>query len=554
MTTFESSKSAAEIPLHKRRVWRAFVLVGLIIVAGSAGVSVLVFVFGLGARAQTKVTISKATTYVTGPLRADGTVDYLAALNERCREGVTVDNNASVLFWQASGPLGVRAANREEFFRLLGIPAPPEGGEYFLPLDQFATIDDVVAVAAGETDDDDADAGAEPDALELQDQLDEAMTRPWTEDEFPRLAEWLRDNEAPLALVVQASRRPRRYDPLVAAPDEPYRLVTVDLAMVTQLRDFTRALVVRAMQRAASGRIDEAWDDLMAVHRLARLAAQGPTLIEGLVGGAIEGVACAADRALLAHVELSPRQIARMRADLDQLAPVSPIVDKIDVGERFMLLDTMSTAVDLMAQGTIEEDDDLAALKSISASAVDWDRVFADGNVWFDRYVAACREPNRARREVELAKLDEEFEQKTKDGQGVRTRIAAALGSREAITERVGLGLYNLMLPAMSAACSAQDRRTLDLEVTKLAFALAAYRADHGSYPQKLADLVPGYIAKVPEDVFAGRPISYTLDDEGYILHSFGANGEDDVGAALALDNYGDDIFVLMPLAPGGAP
>ena len=45
------------------------------------------------------VTISKETTYITEPLRADGYPDYVAALNQRFSQGVTPENNAAVLFW-----------------------------------------------------------------------------------------------------------------------------------------------------------------------------------------------------------------------------------------------------------------------------------------------------------------------------------------------------------------------------------------------------------------------------------------------------------------------
>ena len=50
------------------------------------------------------VTISKATTYITEPLRSDGYPDYIAALNQRLSKGVTPENNAVVLFWRAMGP------------------------------------------------------------------------------------------------------------------------------------------------------------------------------------------------------------------------------------------------------------------------------------------------------------------------------------------------------------------------------------------------------------------------------------------------------------------
>src|SRR6516225_9670041 len=50
-----------------------------------------------------KFTISKETTYVTGPLDKDGYIDYAAALNERLGQGVTPENNANVLLWRAMG-------------------------------------------------------------------------------------------------------------------------------------------------------------------------------------------------------------------------------------------------------------------------------------------------------------------------------------------------------------------------------------------------------------------------------------------------------------------
>src|SRR5258706_1511518 len=41
--------------------------------------------------------ISKEITYVTGPERADGTIDYVAAINDRLSKGVTRENNPATL-------------------------------------------------------------------------------------------------------------------------------------------------------------------------------------------------------------------------------------------------------------------------------------------------------------------------------------------------------------------------------------------------------------------------------------------------------------------------
>ena len=51
-----------------------------------------------------KITLSKATTRVTGPLTTDGYIDYVRVINQRLSVGVTAENNANVLLWKAMGP------------------------------------------------------------------------------------------------------------------------------------------------------------------------------------------------------------------------------------------------------------------------------------------------------------------------------------------------------------------------------------------------------------------------------------------------------------------
>src|SRR4051794_7570902 len=53
------------------------------------------------APAGPRFAISKETTYVSGPVRADGTIDYVEAVNERLAKGVTKENNAAILLLQA---------------------------------------------------------------------------------------------------------------------------------------------------------------------------------------------------------------------------------------------------------------------------------------------------------------------------------------------------------------------------------------------------------------------------------------------------------------------
>src|SRR5215831_96631 len=84
-----------------------------------------------------KLPLGRETTYVTGPLDNDGYVDYEAALNERLGKGITPETNANVLLWRALGPQPESRKMPDEFFKLLGIEAPPAKGDYFVDLSVF---------------------------------------------------------------------------------------------------------------------------------------------------------------------------------------------------------------------------------------------------------------------------------------------------------------------------------------------------------------------------------------------------------------------------------
>ena len=75
---------------------------------------------GTGKKTKLRFTVSKETTHVTTPVDKDGYIDYVAALNERLRRGVTPDNNAAVLLWKAMGPHPEKSSMPAEFFRWLG--------------------------------------------------------------------------------------------------------------------------------------------------------------------------------------------------------------------------------------------------------------------------------------------------------------------------------------------------------------------------------------------------------------------------------------------------
>ena len=154
------------------------------------------------------------------------------------------------------------------------------------------------------------------------------MRRPWRAEEFPSIAGWLAVNQKPLDLLAEASKRPYWFSPLVS--DGGLMCASSPIAM--KLREGIRALSARAMQRLQDGNVNGAWSDLLAVHRFARLASCGPTLIDRLVAVATDGIACATDRRCCNMPNSRPIGPQKMRADLDALPPMAKMIDALDAG------------------------------------------------------------------------------------------------------------------------------------------------------------------------------------------------------------------------------
>jgi hypothetical protein len=333
--------------------------------------------------------------------------------------------------------------------------------------------------------------------------------------------------------LAKASKRPRRYDPLVCDDDST---LDASVAMAPQpYREASRAFLVRATLRLGEGKTDEAWKDLLACHRMARLVGQGPTVIDALVAGSIERTACRGDQTLLQHVRLTATDAALMRDGLGSLPPLFHIADKFDIGDRFDYLHRVS----LCARSGIGALEHFWGWRTAAPVAkgflplavtvgVDWDEVLRLGNSVYDRIADACRQPKWAQRRESLRKIAAEVSNAAEEAGDVKSlALSVSKDARRAVSERLGRIFLAEVPEAIASAVQAEDMGTMELEFVRLAFALATYRAGRGSYPAKLADLVPECIARLPRD-FNDAELGYRQQDGGYVLSSVGPNCRDD--------------------------
>jgi hypothetical protein len=83
---------------------------------------------------------------------------------------------------------------------------------------------------------------------------------------------------------------------------------------------------------------------------------------------------------------------------------------------------------------------------------------------------------------------------------------------------------------ALAKGLDVMDQGRVAGQQAMMGIGLRKYKTDEGEYPKTLDALVPDYLKSLPIDPFSNRPHVYRLSEVGYVLYSFGVDGEDDQG------------------------
>lgn len=478
-----------------------------------------------------RIRVSPETTHITEPMDAEGYVDYVAAMNRMTSRGTTPKNNAAVLVSQAFGPGASEAGLRGgDFFAKLGIPKPPSDGDYFVATDKF--------IARRESAEEDTNTVAERTRWR---ELHAATLRPWRADEHPWLAEWLKENDGPLDLVVKASRRSRWFAPL----REDLTLLG-QTTLASDLKKPARALRARAMLKLANRDLRGACDDAIACRRLGRLVRQEPLVISMLIGVALETQGIEATAALV-HFGRPPAKIVnKLRKPLAGLPPPRSLVELLDIGQRFTQLDALMA----WARGEIGQAKD--PVKKWSLRSYDWNIMLRQGNMAMDRLVNAAKTEDPASRIQALRqshqKIDNRIEQRTNGWLAVLSMLYRSGRSRY-----IGDMLASIQLTEAHIYARSLHRTDVLSKLSEMASVFGTYRVDHGEYPETLESLVPEYLDALPKDPRGRNVYRYRRTKDGCLIYSVGLNGRDDEGRNQALERDdtvpkdADDIFLRFP-------
>ena len=109
---------------------------------------------------------------------------------------------------------------------------------------------------------------------------------------------------------------------------------------------------------------------------------------------------------------------------------------------------------------------------------------------------------------------------------------------QEILKTRTHLTPYNF-LAAIAVPNITKAMKTVAFNQTRaneaqIVCALERFRLANGHYPERLEDLVPQFIKKLPHDMIGGKPLNYHRTDDGkFLLYSVGWNEADDGGQVV---------------------
>jgi hypothetical protein len=362
-----------------------------------------------------------------------------------------------------------------------------------------------------------------------------AADAPWTREQCEDLARLAKLYEPNLAILDRALTDP---NPQVPTPDSPEFL----LPYLQNTRQLARWLVVEIRYKAAIGNYAGAARDLERTLGMADIVSRGGCLINHLVTIACDALACEAAwfiatrhdlplpvlkrvaRSLLAHADAAEPFVEAMR---NEALVNRASIDIIYREGLYRLMGSYGGPPDkqkeqiwkaIVLVGPLAGSTPTATKRSLDAC--------------YQHFVALAEKPWSP----EVGAAYDEF---TRDLAGKAHDLPRLLFRYR---DPVGLVTAAMFLPALTRSHERRTSVDATLRALALFYAVKAYQKERGKLPDRLEQLVPDYLPRVPMDPFAnGKPLHYLrngvprLPANTWGIYSNGSDFADDGGKAWSV-------------------
>ena len=264
--------------------------------------------------------ISEETTRITGPLTADGQINFFKALEQWASPPeLATDDNGFRVFVRLFGSSSITKDDdfqRLQMYEKLGLDPKIPPMSALLPT-PFRIIENHYRTLGKDI------------PADLRQQWN--TRKLWTLEQFPMLNNWIKDVNAPLDAIAVAVRKPVFFMPLLQSQESALSgkgqmdvIRTNNILLTCLFGDITNNFSARAIYRVGQGDIDGAIDDKLTIRRLARLNSQKHLLYVRQISMNNEA------RAMEIPISANPKhpltevQILRLLDGIDNLPPRAP--------------------------------------------------------------------------------------------------------------------------------------------------------------------------------------------------------------------------------------
>ncbi len=349
-----------------------------------------------------------------------------------------------------------------------------------------------------------------------------------TAQEKQAIKNYLEEQKDTLALIVEGVKKPYYWRSYNTGDDATDEAIAVLLPYLPGYRGMARSLRWRALLNAEQGQYERAFEDMIVCYRFGRHLKGDKTLIEQLVGIAIEALTTATIRDILHKYEVDAATLKKLQ---DGFA-------KAIAGEKFL--------ISFKAEKIFLYDE-------IQRCFTD-DR-FGRGHLYFQRlnrlmgtvnFVESVSGETGVKGVFHFLFTHPDKEQTRETGDRFydyldevayktpwQMRAEGIDISKEVMQYAKGNALLRMMLPALGRVIELSHRVRTDLEATATIIVLLRYKQQHSEYPDDLEQLVEaGYLKSEPLDVYSGKSVVYKKTDDDFTLYSVSKDLVDDGGVA----------------------
>lgn len=349
------------------------------------------------------------------------------------------------------------------------------------------------------------------------------------ETDIVQIRQWLDRNSEALNLIAQGTEK--LYYWRTYLPNDPNDncMLGVLLPNLGEYRKLTGGLRWRAYLSAEDGQYEKAFADLLTAYKLGKHQKSKATLVENLVGMAIESLSMNACRTILSRHKIPADNLASFSNDLQSIVKDEDftMVDSFEFG-KLVIYDEIQRCFTSSRFGV-----DHLYLKRISGIDVvffdtNWD---GDGSTVGQLsgvfHILFTHPDKQETRLMADAYFDFWKEMVVKTPYELKGRDL----EKEVMALIKGNILLEMLAPAMEKISILAWRNKADVEGTLAILAIQRFRQEKGRLPGDLQELVSaGYLSSLPMDPFSDKPLVYKKTENDFTLYSLGQDFDDDGG------------------------